>query len=226
MLVLFDMDGLLLDTEPLWAVAMQNICDKYKLPLHSGIFKYTTGLRIDEVTAFWKEHLDWPSHLNSYDLAMEIVDEIIYLAKHKGKVMPGVLSLLETLKKKNTQTAVVTSSPNRMMEDLLNHFDLTEYFDAFFSAESVAYGKPHPAIYLEALTHFNSSPFQTIALEDSVNGMISARAAKINTIVIPDIKKYEDPVFHLANKKAKSMEEIHYELLEKLILPEVFVFKK
>lgn len=226
MLVLFDMDGLLLDTEPLWAVAMQNICNKYKLPLHHGIFKYTTGLRIDEVTAFWKEHLDWPAHLNSYDLAMEIVDEIIYLAKNKGSVMPGVLPLLETLKERNTNTAVVTSSPSRMMENLLKHFEITAYFDAFFSAESVDFGKPHPAIYLKALSHFNSSPFQAIALEDSVNGMISARAAKINTIVIPEREKYEDPVFHLANKKAKSMEEIHYSTLEKLILPEVFVFKE
>lgn len=219
MLVLFDMDGLLLDTEPLWGDAMQHICDKHQLPLDRKIFKYTTGLRIDEVTAFWKEHLDWPEQLNSHDLAQEIVDEIIQLSIEKASVLPGVENLLKTLKEENISTAVVTSSPYRMLETLLKHFQIDHYFQAFFSAEIAPYGKPHPYIYMKALEHFDYSPFQTIALEDSVNGMISARAAKINTIVIPEDIKYNDPAFGLAQLKAKSMEEINIDTLKELVLP-------
>lgn len=222
MLALFDMDGLLLDTEPLWGVAMQTVCNHYQLPLDHKIFKYTTGLRIDEVTAFWKEHLNWPTELNSDTLAHEIVDEIISLAIKQAEVLPGILTLLETMKEESISTAVVTSSPNRMLHTLMQYFQLEDYFNAFFSAQDVTYGKPHPDVYLKALHHFQTSPYEAIAFEDSVNGMIAARSAKIQTVVVPEAAKFDDKAFGLAEVKVRSMEEINLEILKELIAPSIF----
>lgn len=225
MLALFDMDGLILDTEPLWGVAMQNVCDHYQLPLDSKIFRYTTGLRIDEVTAFWKKHLNWPTDLNSDTLANEIVDEIILLAIKQAKVLPGILPLLKTMKENAIPTAVVTSSPNRMLHKLMQHFQLEDYFNAFFSAQDVTYGKPHPDVYIKALHHFHSSPYDAIAFEDSVNGMIAARSAKIQTVVVPEPAKFNDKAFGLAEIKVRSMEEISLAQLKALIAPSLFNIK-
>lgn len=222
MLVLFDMDGLLLDTEPLWGVAMKKVCDQHQLPLDHKIFRYTTGLRIDEVTLFWKEHLRWPAPLDAHELANEIVDEIISLSKEQASIMPGVSTLLNSLKSANIPTAVVTSSPTRMLHELINHFEIDPYFDALFSAESVAYGKPHPAVYQLPLDHFKISPFQTIALEDSINGMIAAKAAKINTIVIPEPNSMDRKEFGIADLVQTSIEEITLEDLQELIYPTLF----
>ncbi len=222
MLALFDMDGLLLDTEPLWGVAMQTVCNHYQLPLDNKIFRYTTGLRIDEVTAFWKAHLNWPPELDSQKLADEIVDEIIHLSIQQAQVLPGVLQLLLSMKEESIPTAVVTSSPNRMLNTLMQHFELDSYFNEFFSAQDVVYGKPHPDVYIKALNHFNTSPYQAIAFEDSVNGMIAARSAKIQTIVVPELAKFDDKAFGLAELKVRSMEDIDLAMLKELIAPSLF----
>lgn len=222
MLVLFDMDGLLFDTEPLWGDAMKKICDHYHLPLDQKIFRYTTGLRIDEVTLFWKEHLEWPNHLDAHQLANEIVDEIISLAKRKGSILPGIERILIDLEKENIPTAVVTSSPKRMVNELVDHFNVSSYFNNIFSAESVPYGKPHPAVYQLALEAFKISPFQTIALEDSVNGMIAAKAAKINTIVIPEKGSLNKKEFGIADKVVANAEELTVDDFHQLLLPSLF----
>src|SRR5690554_8125974 len=95
---IFDMDGLLLDTEPLWGISMQKIAAHHQIPIKKEYFRYTTGLRIYEVTAFWKAQFPWPKNLDSRQVADDILDDIIHLSKQKAKVMDGVLETLEFLK--------------------------------------------------------------------------------------------------------------------------------
>src|SRR5690606_2194170 len=113
-------------------------------------FKHTTGLRINEVCAYWKEKFGWRSSVNSDDMANEIVEDIIALTIKEGNIMPGIIQSLEMFKEKGYKIAVATSSPQRMMDELLTHFDLINYFDYLASAEHETFGKPHPAVYLKA----------------------------------------------------------------------------
>src|SRR5437870_3707717 len=121
--VLFDMDGLLLDTEPLWGVSMLKVAEKHNIPISRERFKETTGLRIYEVTDHWAIHYPW-SGRSSKEVAEEILDDIIAASKEHGTVMSGVPHALELLKKNNFKIGLASSSPKHMIDQLVSHFHL------------------------------------------------------------------------------------------------------
>ncbi|WP_118972599.1 hexitol phosphatase HxpB [Taibaiella koreensis] len=216
MAAIFDMDGLLLDTEPLWGVSMLKIARHYQVPVGTDFFKYTTGLRIYEVTEFWKEKFGWPGTVTAKQLAEDILDDIIALSKAEGGVMPGAEACLQWLQANKTKTGLATSSPTRMLNELIGHFGLTGYFAAMTSADTALFGKPHPEVYLQCAHALTESPWNCIALEDSVNGMISAKAARMKVIVVPEPARYEDARFGLADVKLPSLEAFNAQVWQSL----------
>lgn len=206
--VIFDMDGLLLDTEPLWGESMMAVANEYEIGVTLEQFRFTTGLRIDEVTKFWKEKFTWPTSFSSEQVAEHILDDIIERAKLKGKIMPGVVTCLEWMKNKGIRLGVATSSPARMMKALLEYFQISNYFDALCSADTLQFGKPHPAVYLQCAELLKAQPYNCVAIEDSVNGMIAAKAARMKVIVVPEAEKLNDKRFSLADMKLSSLEDL------------------
>jgi mannitol-1-/sugar-/sorbitol-6-/2-deoxyglucose-6-phosphatase len=204
--VLFDMDGLLLDTEPLWGESMLRIAQKHKIPITRERFKETTGLRIYEPTDHWAIHYPWEGK-SSKQVAEEILDDIIASSKSNGRILDGVEHTLKLLKKHHYKIGLASSSTKRMIDDLVTHFDLAKYFDCITSADAVELGKPHPAVFLHCAATLGSKPTECLVLEDSVNGMIAGKAARMKVIVIPDELHFDDPRFSLADAKLKSLED-------------------
>lgn len=211
--VLFDMDGLLLDTEPLWGESMLRIAEKHKIPITRQRFKETTGLRIYEVTDHWAIHYPWAGK-SSKEVAEEILDDIIASSKSSGTVLKGVEDALKLLRKHHYKIGLASSSPGHMIHALVDHFDLAKYFDEITSADVVALGKPHPAVFLHCAEALRSKPNECLVLEDSVNGMIAGKAARMKVIVVPEELHFDDPRFSLADGKLKSMEDFSLELLQ------------
>ncbi|RYG47791.1 MAG: hexitol phosphatase HxpB [Chitinophagaceae bacterium] len=218
MAAIFDMDGLLLDTEPLWGVSMLKVARHYQVPIGADFFKHTTGLRIYEVTEYWQEKFTWPGNSTAQQLADDILDDIIELSKSDGGVMPGAEATLQWLQANKIPIGLATSSPTRMLNALINHFHLTDYFDVLTSADTALFGKPHPEVYLQCAHALNLAPWNCVALEDSVNGMISAKAARMKAIVVPEEAAYDNPKFGLADVKLHSLEEFNASVWEKLWL--------
>lgn len=215
--VIYDMDGLLLDTEPLWGQSMLKIAQRNGVNIRSDFFKYTTGLRINEVTSFWKEKFGWTSGISSDDMANDIVDDIINLSIQQGSVMPGIIESLELFKNNNYKLAVATSSPKRMMDQLLKHFGIYDYFDYLASAEQEEYGKPHPAVYIKAAQKLNIDPWHCVAFEDSLNGVISAKAARMKVVAIPDDSNINNSKFAIADLTYQSMHDVNLKNIELLL---------
>ncbi len=212
--VLYDMDGLLLDTEPLWGVSMLRIAKKHKIPITHERFKETTGLRIYEVTDHWAIHYPWEGN-SAREVADEILDDIIASSKASATVLKGVEHSLKLLKKHNYKTGLASSSPKHMIDALVDHFDLTKYFDCITSADAVDMGKPHPAVFLHCAASLGSKPNECLVLEDSVNGMIAGKAARMKVIVVPDELHFDDPRFSLADGKLRSMEDFDLDCLNR-----------
>lgn len=210
--VLFDMDGLLLDTEPLWGVSMLKVANKHKIPITRERFKETTGLRIYEVTEHWEANYPWKGK-SSKEVADEILDEIIATSKSNGSVLSGVEKTLQLLKKHHYKIGLASSSPKHMIDALVDHFDLTKYFDVITSADVVELGKPHPAVFLHCAASLGSKPMECLVLEDSVNGMIAGKAARMKVIVVPDELHFEDPRFALADRKLKSLDDFELDMI-------------
>lgn len=213
--VLFDMDGLLLDTEPLWGISMLRVAEKHNIPITRERFKETTGLRIYEVTDYWSLKFPWQGK-TAEQVAEEILDDIISLSRTDGKVLPGVEQVLQLLKENNFKIGLASSSPARMINALVEHFGIKDYFDCITSADAVELGKPHPAVFLHCAENLGSSPLQCLVLEDSVNGMIAAKAARMKVVVVPDDIHFDDPRFALADAKLKSLEDFEVEMIKSL----------
>jgi sugar-phosphatase len=213
--VLFDMDGLLLDTEPLWGESMLRIAAKHQIPIGPDRFKETTGLRIFEVTEYWSVKYPWKGK-HHIEVAEEILDDIIESSKLNGSVLTGVEQALKLLKQNNFKVGLASSSPSRMINALVDHFHIAHYFDCITSADVVELGKPHPAVFLHCAQSLDSKPIECLVLEDSVNGMIAGKAARMKVVVVPDSLHFDDPRFSLADAKLRSLDSFDLDLVNSL----------
>ena len=204
---IFDMDGLLLDTEPLWGKSMERIAKRHQIPVMPHQFKETTGLKIHEVVAYWAIKYPWKG-ADVHQVAEEIIDDIIALSKDEAKVMPGVIALLNQLQEKGFKIGVATSSPIRMLQELIHYFELNSFFTELSSADTVGFGKPHPAVFLHCAAQLHSNPLNCVVFEDSFNGIIAGKAARMKVIAVPDPAHYDDARFVIADKKLRSLEDI------------------
>ncbi len=210
--VIFDMDGLLLDTEPLWGTVMLDVAQRNNIPITRERFKETTGLRIYEVTDHWALHYPW-SGKSAYNVAEEILDEIIIAAKSHAGILRGVEQSLQLLKENNYKIGLASSSPSRMIDELVSHFGIKHYFEIITSADVVDLGKPHPAVFLHCAESLGAKPNECLVLEDSVNGVIAGKAARMKVIAVPDEAHYHDPRFSIADTKIGSMEEFSLNII-------------
>ncbi len=208
------MDGLLLDTEPLWGESMLRVAGKHNIPITREQFKETTGLRIYEVTRHWEIHYPWQGK-SAHEVADEIITDIIDASKRKATVLRGVEDSLKLLKANGYKIGLASSSTKRMIDELVAHFGLTKYFDEITSADAVELGKPHPAVFMHCAQLLGSAPHECLVLEDSVNGMIAGKAARMKVIVVPDELHFDDPRFALADMKLKSLEQLDLELVRR-----------
>lgn len=205
--VLFDMDGLLLDTESLWGLSMWAVADKHRIIIAPDRFAETTGLRIHEVTEHWARHYPWEG-ADAHAVAEEILDDIIERAKKHGRVMPDVERLLAELEDAGVRIGLASSSPTRMIEALVRHFGLWDRFRAVTSAEEVEWGKPHPAVFLKCAKELGAKPYECLVLEDSVNGCIAGKAALMKVVAVVEERNWADPRFAIADTKIRSLEDL------------------
>lgn len=205
--VIFDMDGLLIDSEPLWREAGCETLAAFDHELSHEQYESSTGLRTEEWVDYWFQvfQID-PSRAGE---AVEmIIDKAIEKIDAHAPIMPGAHQAIATAKKQGLRVGLATSSPMRLVDVVLQKYFSTNTFDAICSAELLPYGKPHPAVYINCATALQVPPLACIALEDSFNGMIAAKAARMQCIVVPAPEGYHLPKWSAADKKVASLEEI------------------
>ncbi len=123
-------------------------------------------------------------------------------------LLPGVREAVALCKSQGIKVGLASASPLHMLEKVLTMFDLRDDFDALASAEKLPYSKPHPQVYLDCAAKLGIAPLNCVALEDSVNGMIASKAARMRSIVVPAHENQADPRFVLADVKLTSLTEL------------------
>ncbi len=214
---LFDMDGLLLDTEPIWGVVMREKAEAHGIIVPMNRIRETAGLRIIEVCHYWQRNFPWPDGLFPENLADEIVDGVIAMSKKQATVLPGVEGLLASLQKEGWKTGLASSSPLRMIRELIDFFGIAPYFEAVISADTAALGKPHPEVYLQCAAALGVGAHQCVVLEDTVNGCIAAKAARMKALAVPHYEWAHDPRFSIADKTVNTLEGIDAAGLERVL---------
>lgn len=182
---LFDMDGLLLDTEALTIDCMQETARAFDLPDLSETFIGMVGLRSDLAMAVLKGGLNGAMDAEAFtaDAGARIAER----RTHGIPVKPGVRELLQILRAQGTPCALATSSRTETAESYLAQTGLNRFFDTLTGGDRVMHAKPHPEIYLTAAASIGIDPKKTVAFEDSEPGVRAAHAARACVVQVPDL---------------------------------------
>lgn len=211
--VIFDMDGLLIDSEPFWAQAELEIFSQLGVDVSiADTLPDTLGLRIDHVVELWYHASPW-QECSQEEATQRIIDRVVGLVEETRPILPGVQHAMELCRSMDLKIALASASPLYMLEKVLNLLDIRDYFSAVISASDLPLSKPHPEVYLKAAAELSTKPVNCVSLEDSFNGMISAKAARMRSIVVPDSKHFNDPRFGLADIKLASLNDLKAEHL-------------
>lgn len=204
--LIFDFDGLILDTEVAIFEAWRELYANHGLPLTLETWAQCVGSDFghydpaSDLEKMLSRKLDWES------IAVwrrERVNELL----HEKKPMPGVLKLLHAARKHEIPCAVASSSPHEWVDGWLARLELTGFFKNITCLEDTGKVKPDPSLFLHAAGKLGVPPAEIIVLEDSLNGLRAAHAAGMRCIVVPcDITRHLN--FHGAWRQLKSLEEM------------------
>jgi mannitol-1-/sugar-/sorbitol-6-/2-deoxyglucose-6-phosphatase len=213
--VIFDMDGLLIDSEPMWKEAEKNVFSAIGVNVTNDLSSQTASMTTKEVTEFWYRNYPW-AHKSLIEVENAVINQVEALILQNGQPMEGVKYILEFFKRKNFKIGLSTNSPSKLISVVLNKLEISSYFQEVSSAEDEIEGKPHPAVYLKTSKKLKVEPSKCIAFEDSISGIASAKKAKIKTVAIPSRVNYFDRGFDLSDIKLDRLSdfsEFHLEAI-------------
>lgn len=213
--VIYDLDGLLIDSEPCWRQAEMECLVEVGVPLDPERCQETTGLRLDEVVAYWAARHPWTG-VSHEEVVRRILRRVLALLAERAPLKPGVHESLAAVRRAGLRLALASSSPLALVAAALERVGLRGVFEQVVSAEGERFGKPHPGVYLTTAARLGVPPGVCVALEDSVNGVLSATEAGMRCIAIPERWPVLDPRFSRADAVVRSLLEVDADLLRRL----------
>ena len=213
--VIFDMDGLLIDSEPLWLQAGKQVMAQYGKQLTAAEYETTVGLRTQEWLVYWFNYFGLP-HTTIASAEVQILSLVQEMIMQKGNAMQGVQHIVQFFLEKKFKLGLATSSPMALAQAVVQKLGLATHLQAITSAEHLQYGKPHPQVYLQCAEALGSEPENCLCFEDSFNGLIAAKAAKMKCIVVPAAHQLKDARWGAADLKISSLQNFNELLMNRL----------
>jgi HAD superfamily hydrolase (TIGR01509 family) len=183
--VLFDMDGLLIDSEPLWTVAEIELAGSLGGQWSDGIKTQIIGTRLDVAVPIILEWYAVPRGPAEVAAAMEfLLDRMVELFHDRLPLMPGALELIDGVRALGVPTALVSSSYRVLVDAALDELG-RERFEVTLAGDEVTHGKPSPEPYLTACRRLGVEPAAAVILEDAMSGVTSGEAAGATVVAVP-----------------------------------------
>jgi mannitol-1-/sugar-/sorbitol-6-/2-deoxyglucose-6-phosphatase len=210
--VIFDLDGVIIDSEPLWQAAEKQVFATIDITLTTEMCRQTIGLRTDEVIRYWFDRQPWESK-SIAQVEAELLAEVEVLILAQGNAMAGLHAILESICGSDLRLAIASSSPKKLIQSVISKLSIDDYFESFYSGFDVPNGKPDPAVYLAAAAGLEINPQNCLAIEDSLAGIRSAKAAGMKVIAVPEPESYDNAKFDIADLKVRSLVELDLEVI-------------
>ena len=208
----FDMDGLLIDSEVLWHRAEVEIFGELGVPITLEQDRSTKGMYVDEVVAFWYARYPWkgPNREAVSDALLARVGELI---EGEGRLLPGATRAID-LARERGPVALASSTPRPLIERSLRHFGLLDLFASVHSADVEPFGKPHPGVFLTAAAALGLAGPACLVFEDSAAGVLAAKAGRMNVVAVPVAEDRLEAAFSLADLVLDSLEDLAEDWLD------------
>ena len=220
------MDGVLIDTEPVWRAAQSAVFAGFGVALSDSDLLDSTGQPIEELIPVWRrrpaagdgmaESAD--PGLTDAEIAGLIVDRVIAHVTAEGQPMPGVTAAIALFERCGLRLAIASSSPLRLIDAVCDRLGLTR-ITVRCSAMDEARGKPAPDVYLTAARRLGVAAASCLALEDSLAGIASARSAGMRCVAVPDPLLAADPRYREADLVLESLTSLDQAALRRLGVP-------
>jgi mannitol-1-/sugar-/sorbitol-6-/2-deoxyglucose-6-phosphatase len=211
--VVLDMDGLLIDTEPVWRTAEKEVFAELGVELSQADLLDTTGVRVDEMAAAFLSRRP-PSGPSPARVAERVTDVVIAYVGRAGEPMPGVPEAIALFERSGLRLAIASSSPERLIDAVCARLKLD--IDIRCSALDEPRGKPAPDVYLAAARRLRLTPARCLAVEDSPAGVVAAKDAGMTCVAVPDPLLTGDPRYRRADLVLPSLTELTEPLLRTL----------
>jgi sugar-phosphatase len=213
--VVFDMDGLMIDSQPYWQTAQLEILPRLGVPITRQDTIETTGMRIDHIVRMCYAKSPWDS-VSVDEVCNRILNRVTELVQQHKPAMPGLNHAIEVCQRQGLKLAVASSSPMTLIDATIAALRLDGVFAVKSSGEQLQYGKPDPEVYLNACNALELAPQQCVALEDSFVGLLAAKSARMKTIIIPDASVADQKHFVIADRQLGSLQELTLDVLRSL----------
>lgn len=213
--VIFDMDGLLIDSEPLWQKTNKKIFKRLGWDLTMDHHVAMRGRSLRENLEHYYAKQPWQG-MTPAEAEQVIIKEMIKLVKSDGVLKPGVHTALQVSKKAGLPVAIASGSPIRLVEAVIDTLEIREHFHHIYSAQFEPYGKPHPGVFIKVAEHFKVRPADCLVFEDSPSGVLAAKAANMKCVAVPEPEAKDSPFIQTADVILDSLEEFDEALLAKL----------
>ena len=181
---IFDMDGLLVDSESSWRDAEREVFGTVGIHVSDEMSAHTAPMTTRQVAEYWYSIKPWAGR-SLADMEAAVVTRVGELLESRGAALPGVREILALCERLGWCIALASNSPAVLCRQVLDKLDIARHFHAVVSADQVAVGKPDPAIYLLAASLLATEPADCVVFEDSPTGARAARAAGMSVVAIP-----------------------------------------
>ena len=205
-LVIFDMDGLIFDTEKLSYLSWVEAAKKFNIDFDLKLLYKMLGTNHESCRNTLIEHYGDKIDVDEYMKEKRKIN--LSLLKDGAEKKPGLDELLIYLSDKKIKKAVATSSNREVALNLLEKANILHYFNYVLCGDEVKKSKPNPEIFLNVAKKLEVNPRNCLVLEDSEAGVIAATRGKIKAIIIPDMKEPEKEIEELAYKKLNNLKEV------------------
>jgi HAD superfamily hydrolase (TIGR01509 family) len=212
--VLFDLDGVIVDSESAWAEAKHDLVDEAGGSWKPEATRAMLGMSSPEWSRYLRDELGVPLSLEEISAAVVATLERRY--RESLPLIPGAVDAVRRIAE-GWQLGLASSSNREIIDLVLEHAGLTDAFAVTVSSEEVARGKPAPDVYLEAARRLGANPARCVAIEDSSNGLRSAAGAGTAVVAIPNREFPPDPdALALADVVLGSIEELTADVVRRL----------
>jgi sugar-phosphatase len=213
--VVFDLDGVIIDSEPLWKIAEKKVFKTVGIELTTDMCRETMGLDNMSTVRYWNSFKPWKNK-SPEQVAAEISVEVMSLIHQLGKPKEGVIRIIDFFSELSIPIAVASSSDTKIIEAALEKIKLKDKFAAVHSSEYEEFGKPHPAVYISAARLLHIKPENCLAFEDSFFGALAAKSARMKVVSVLESTDYSGTRFDFTDLKIKSLNAFGMNEFEKL----------
>ncbi|WP_432875516.1 HAD family hydrolase [Kribbella sp. CA-245084] len=208
--VVFDLDGVLIDSEPLWDDVRRGVVASAGRDWPADATEALQGMSTPEWSAYLTD-IGVPG--SAEEVATRVIDGMVERYRSHLPLLPGAVEAVQRLASR-WPLGLASSSPRRLIDTVLESARLTEHFRVTVSTEEVGAGKPSPAVYNEVVGRLGADSSQVVAIEDSSNGLRSASAAGLRVIAVPNANyPPQDDALALADVVVHSLDEVTTDLV-------------